>query len=263
MQKRYWFGLALVLLILLGAFCFPWLLLRWEQRQAEKQVLTVTEDAQLSVSQLSLSEKHLFLSNQTFVILQETELSTEESRQLADSALKELDILWRGGAVDDFSYFAAVEHGQDLQVRLCTAMTDVAVFRFYTLSDAEGFLRLYLDVDTEKILRLGLLEAWEQGGEMQMLLDTEKSVYSNQAWEEMQTWAQYYGLMLEDVQLWLEDDSILRQEALLTDEAGRRIVFGKLFNRENGGMGWQSVPETSDCLPDSIQFGVEEDTNRE
>ena len=262
MQKRYWIGFGLVLVILLGAFCAPWLLLRWEQQRAEKQVLTVTEDAQLRVSQLSLSEKHRFLSNETFIILQESELSEEEGQRLKDGALQELDLLWRSGAVDDLSYSAAIECGSDLQVRLCVAITDAAVSRFYILRDTAGILQLYLDVDTEKILRLSLLGAWEQEEEMLRLWEADKSTAPPEAWEQMEAWAQYYGLKLEDVRLRLEEDGLFCQEAILTDEDGQRVVFCKAFNSENGGLGWRSVPERDMDIGESpIQFGGEEDTN--
>lgn len=260
MQRRYWLGFALVLLILVGSFCLPRILLRWEQGQVEKRVVTVTEEAQLSPSSLSLAEKHRILSDDSFVILQETELSAEESVRVKESAMQELELLWRSGAVDDFSYRAVVERGQQLRVRLCVAITDAAVFRFYDISEEEGILRLDLDADTEKILRLALMEAWETGATMQTLWETTKGEGSYEPWEEMQAWAQYYGLKLEDVRLWNEDGTTFRQEALLLDENGKRTVFCKLYNSENGGMGWQAVPEM-DFSEDSIQSGIKEDTN--
>lgn len=259
MRKRHWIGLALILLILLGAFCFPWLLLRMEQRRAEEQVLTVTEEAQLNVTQLSLTEKQMMLAKDEILVLEETEPNSQACSRLINSALKELEILWRSGAIDEHSYMAAEWNQQTLQVRQCVAFCreNATVFRFYSLCDPDGLISLCLDVDTEKILRVSILEAWVQGEEMLSGVNKGEASYE----VEMQAWAQYYGLRLEGVRQWHEDVEILRQEAVLSDDDGQRFVFCKLYNYENGGLGWQSVPETAFDVADMIQQGLEEDTD--
>ncbi len=258
MRKRYWIGLALILLILLGAFCFPWLLLRMEQRRAEAQVLTVTEDAQLNVTQLSLTEKQMLLATDEILVLEETEPNSQACSRLIYSALKELEILWRSGAIDEHSYTTAEWNQQTLQVRQCVAFCreNATVFRFYSLYDPDGLISLCLDVDTEKILRVSVLEAWTQGEEM--LRGTSKGEDSYEA--EMLAWAQYYGLQLKGVRQRQEDVVIFRQEAVMMDDDGQRFVFCKLFNHENGGLDWQSVPETDHDVADSIQEGLGADT---
>ncbi len=257
MRKPYWIGFALTLMILLGAFCLPWLLLRMEQRRAEKQVLTVTEDAQLSTAQLSLTKKQLMLAKDEFLIWHETEPDSEECRRLIDSALKELKILQRSGAIYESSYLVA--EAADLEVRQCVAFCreNVTVFRFYSLSDSGGLVSLCLDVDTEKILRVSYMEAWEQAEEMRSDVSKGEASYEG----ELLAWAQYYGLKLEGVRQRHEDVTIIRQEAVLSDDDGQRFVFCKLYNDENGGLGWQSVPETTFDIADMIQQGLEEDTN--
>ena len=255
MGKRYWIGLVLVLLILLGAFCVPWLLLRMEQRWAEKQVLTVTEEAQLNAVQLSLVDKQIMLAKDEILILEDAEPDQGECDRLIDSARKEMENLWRSGAIDEHSYLTL--EMMSMQVRQCVAFSraDATVFRYYSLNDAEGLVRLYLDYDTEKILRIAFLEAWAQGEEMAR--DIEKAVDAS----EMQAWAQYYGLKLEGVGQRLDDTGEFRQEALLTGEDGQRFVFCKIYNYENGDLDWRSVEETTLDFTDSIQEGAEEDAN--
>lgn len=257
MQKRHWVGLALILLVLLGAFCFPWLLLRMEQRRAEEQVLTVTEDAQLNATQLSLTEKQIMLANDEFLVWEETEPNSEECNRLIDSALNELEILWRSGAIDEYSY--SITEVVALQVRQCVAFggEDAKVFRFYSLYDSDGLISLCLDADTEKILRVAVLEAWAQGEEM--MRDASKGETPYEA--ELLAWSQYYGLRLEGVRQYYESVAIIRQEAVLSDDDGQRFVFCKCYNFDNGGMGWQSVSETAPDITDMIQQGLQEDTN--
>lgn len=213
--------------------------------------MTLTEDAQLNAAQLSLTEKQRMLATNEILVLEDVVPEQGESERLIDSARKEMETLWRSGAIDECSYLTT--EMLSFQVRQCMAFSraDATVFRYYSLADAEGVFYLILDFDTEKILRIAISDAWVQGEEMAR--DTEKAVDAS----EMQAWAQYYGLKLEGVRQRLEDTGEFWQEAVLTGEDGQRFVFCKLYNFENGGLGWQSAEETAFEFADSIQEGLE------